>query len=104
MEASQRLLARLRRVISLSGERAFREGLFANRPNEAGNRIERFVREALNEAGLAADTPKTKSGKRKSAGYPDIQVVDEWGHFRMVSPVNPTNNHQSFSIDTFCIC
>lgn len=48
------------------------------RPNEVGNDIEPFVKEALVEIGYNAETPKTKNGKHKSSGYPDIVFVDEF--------------------------
>ena len=35
--------------------------------------------EALREVGLDADKPLSKSGKRKVAGYPDIEVRDREG-------------------------
>jgi hypothetical protein len=49
------------------------------RPNEAGNAIEGRVKTALIKCGLAVETPKSKSGKAKSAGYPDLLVTDEIG-------------------------
>jgi hypothetical protein len=42
------------------------------RPNEVGNDIEPFVKRALTLRGFRADTPVSKSGKRKTMGYPDI--------------------------------
>lgn len=75
----RRLSAQLREAISTASKRAFQEGLFADKPNEASDRIEPFVREALNEVGLTSDSPETRSGKKKAAGYPDLRVVDEWG-------------------------
>ena len=47
------------------------------RPNEVGNDIEAFVLRALNLQQLNASTPKTKEGKGKSAGYPDIKIETE---------------------------
>ncbi len=44
------------------------------RPNEVGNDIEPFVVRALNDAGLKAQPPKTRLGKGKSTGYPDVLV------------------------------
>ena len=44
------------------------------RPNEVGNDIEPYVIKYLKEEGLDADTPRTKSGKKKSTGYPDIKI------------------------------
>ncbi len=34
---------------------------------------------ALRELGLKADKPLTKIGKKKSAGYPDIEIIDKQG-------------------------
>lgn len=44
------------------------------RPNEVGNDIEPYVIKYLKEEGLDADKPITRSGKKKSAGYPDIKI------------------------------
>ena len=42
------------------------------RPNEVGNAMEPFVIQSLKDKGLNAASPKTKTGKGKSTGYPDI--------------------------------
>jgi len=44
------------------------------RPNEVGNDMEPFVIEALKSIGLDAATPKTRDGKGKSTGYPDVRI------------------------------
>lgn len=50
-------------------------GIQSARPNEVGNKVEPFLKDALNSiADVKADTPKTPSGRRKSSGYPDIEV------------------------------
>jgi len=42
------------------------------RPNEVGNAIEVFVKNAINELkGYSAETPSTIDGVSKSSGYPD---------------------------------
>jgi len=76
---NKELLDSLSKASHLGGQRAFREGIFTDRPNEAGNQIEPFIMEALREVGLDADKPLSKSGKRKVAGYPDIEVRDREG-------------------------
>ncbi|WP_292460575.1 restriction endonuclease [Methanothermococcus sp.] len=48
------------------------DGETPKRVNEVGNHIEPYVKEALSKYGYA-DTPKTKNGRRKSTGYPDIE-------------------------------
>lgn len=69
------LLSKLKSAAELAGREAFKIGIFAKRPNEAGNKIEPFVKEALRQTGLIADTPVAKNGKKKSTGYPDIQIT-----------------------------
>jgi len=44
------------------------------RPNEVGNDMEPFVISALNGEGLQAAAPRTKEGKGKSTGYPDVRI------------------------------
>jgi hypothetical protein len=55
-----------------------KKGILRPRPNEVGNDIEPFVKNALNKYNYKADTPKTISGKKKSTGYPDIEFIDEF--------------------------
>ncbi len=54
------------------------EGILRSRPNEVGNDIEPFVKDALNSFAYKADTPVTINGKKKSTGYPDIEFIDEF--------------------------
>ncbi len=54
------------------------KGILRPRPNEVGNDIEPFVKEALNHFGYTSNTPKTSAGKRKSTGYPDIEFIDKY--------------------------
>lgn len=72
------LLRSLEEAAVQAAQTAAQQGIFARRPNEAGNRMEPFLRDALTAVGLQAHRPKAKSGKYKSAGYPDIQVVDTY--------------------------
>lgn len=58
---------------------AYLQGISTNRPNEVGNHIEPFVRQALNALGLVASIPKTRKGKFQSAGYPDIEIRERDG-------------------------
>ena len=78
-DKNRKLLEKLKQTAQIAGEKAYDEGLFAARPNEAGNRIESLVLKALNQVGLKAYRPLSKSGRRKAAGYPDIQIEDEHG-------------------------
>jgi len=76
---NKKLLEQLNKAAELGGKKAFQEGIFTARPNEAGNHIEPFVVESLRYVGLKADKPISKSGKKKAAGYPDIQIDDQSG-------------------------
>ena len=69
------LRARLLKAAALAGERAVKDGLFAARPNEAGNHIEPFVRAALRDVGLDARVPVNTEGNAQSTGYPDIEIT-----------------------------
>lgn len=73
LEQNKKLLEQLSKAAQIGGEKAFQEGIFTARPNEAGNHIEPFVIKGLKHVGLKAGKPISKRGKRKSAGYPDIQ-------------------------------
>jgi len=45
------------------------------RPNEVGNDMELFVVDALRGQGMDASPAKTKSGRGKSTGYPDVKIM-----------------------------
>jgi hypothetical protein len=79
LDPNKKLLEQLSKAAELGGKKAFQEGIFTARPNEAGNHIEPFVVESLRYVGLKADKPISKSGKKKAAGYPDIQIDDQSG-------------------------
>jgi hypothetical protein len=70
------LLERLTKAMQKATNTAHRVGIFTNRPNEVGNHIEPFVRDALRELGISATIPRTKRGIHRSAGYPDIEMKD----------------------------
>ena len=54
-------------------------GIRRPRPNEVGNDIEPFVREALISYRYHAGTPICCNGNMKTTGYPDIHFIDEFG-------------------------
>lgn len=74
----EQLLQKLIKVAKNTGKEINRKGIKRSRPNEVGNDIEAFVKDALNEIGYNAETPLTTRGVRKSTGYPDIEFVDEF--------------------------
>lgn len=67
-------LRRLGDALTEAGQKINQQGLYSRRANEVGNKIEPFVKEALNDFGFKADVPKTRDGRRQTAGYPDIEV------------------------------
>jgi hypothetical protein len=73
------LLQILTKAMNIALQNAFNEGIETDRPNEVGNHIEPFVREAINSVGLKAEIPKNSKGKHQSAGYPDIVIEDKKG-------------------------
>ena len=68
------LFALLERATEAAANDSKREGIFAGRPNEAGNAVEPFILQAFQAEGLNATKPKTRQGKSQSTGYPDIQI------------------------------
>lgn len=79
IDKNKKLLDQLSKAAQIGGKDAFDEGITTARPNEAGNRIEPFIVKALKQVGLTAGKPLSKSGKKKAAGYPDIQIEDTEG-------------------------
>lgn len=63
------------RAAELAGERAVKEGLTAERANEAGNHMEPFIRAALRDTGLSARVPVNDAGEAQITGYPDIEIT-----------------------------
>ncbi len=49
-------------------------GIETARMNEAGNRVEAVVVEALRGLGAVVARPRTASGRMRSAGYPDLEA------------------------------
>jgi len=72
----KKLLDLLVRAAIDAGNEINRTGIVSKRVNEVGNKVEPFVRSALERIpGVTAVVPETRIGKRKSAGYPDIEIV-----------------------------
>lgn len=68
------LLAALKPAFELVCQTVAARPIIRPRPNEVGNDMEPFVRNALNSSGFQARAPRTKSGVGKSTGYPDLDV------------------------------
>lgn len=78
-EKDSQLISDLSQAAQIACENANRTGIFRNRPNEVGNDIEGFVRDALKDFGFNPETPMTVDGIRKAVGYPDIYFKDKYG-------------------------
>jgi len=68
----QKVLDLLKQSALNAGKEINKTGILRPRPNEVGNDIEPYVRNALNSLGLKADIPAGPSGDKKAMGYPDI--------------------------------
>jgi len=77
-ERDRRLLELLEVAAQDAMAKAGEVGLFVARVNEAGEKMEPFVRQALHGVGIQADTPRTSGGRRANRGYPDIRAIDPW--------------------------
>lgn len=66
------LLKILKQVAVNAAQAINKSGILRPRPNEVGNDIEPFVKNALNSFQLKADIPAGPSGNKKATGYPDI--------------------------------
>ncbi|MCZ6673756.1 MAG: hypothetical protein O7C75_12560 [Verrucomicrobia bacterium] len=53
----------------------------AKRINEVGNAVELYVIAALEKSGLEAGRPTPPSGRKKTAGYPDLYAIVEEDYF-----------------------
>lgn len=68
----QKILSLLKQAALNAGKEINKTGILRPRPNEVGNDIEPYVRNALNLLDVNADIPIGPSGHKKSTGYPDI--------------------------------
>jgi len=98
IDQNKKLLDQLSKAAQIGGRNAYEEGIITARPNEAGNRIEPFIVKALKQVGLTAGKPLSKSGKKKAAGYPDIQIEDNEGKtiYLDCKTYNTLTKNQSF--------
>ena len=75
-QKDKELLSRLKKAMNIAVKNAYKTGISTARPNEVGNHIEPFVKDALNSIGMKAEIPLTSNGKHQGTGYPDIFVKD----------------------------
>lgn len=74
--ADRHLVDSLVALANVASDEVARIPIIRPRPNEVGNDIEPHVIKAARQVGLRAERPKTKSGKLKTTGYPDILIYD----------------------------
>lgn len=72
------VLKKLAEVANDAGRNINSVGIIRARANEVGNDIESFVKNSLNDLGYKAYTPNTRSGTKKTMGYPDIEFIDKF--------------------------
>ena len=72
------LLKKLNEAAEIAAKQVAKTGgIKRPRPNEVGNDLEPFIEDSLKVVGYKdAGSPKGKSGKGKSAGYPDREFTD----------------------------
>jgi hypothetical protein len=66
------LLDILKKIAISAGKEINKNGIESKRPNEVGNYIEAYVKNALHAHKLKPNIPAGVTGKKKTAGYPDI--------------------------------
>jgi hypothetical protein len=71
------LRQKILQAASLAGRRSRAEGIPAERANEAGNGLERFIRAALQDVGLDARVPRNRDGRAQAVGYPDVEILGD---------------------------
>jgi hypothetical protein len=74
----------------------------AERINEVGNAVELYVLAALKKAGFESGRPTPPSGRRKTAGYPDLFAVKGSDYFyleiKTYSPKTENSSQRTFYI------
>jgi len=74
-----RMVDALEKAVHICASELKKTPIQRSRPNEVGNDVEPYVMRALAAVGFKTERPKTKSGKYKATGYPDILFYDSIG-------------------------
>ena len=72
--ANEVTLQTLSKAMRDAGRAVQQKPIVRPRPNEVGNDMEPYVIRALRARGFDAAAPRTKAGRGKSTGYPDIRL------------------------------
>jgi hypothetical protein len=97
------LLESLKQIAILTTKKINISGINKNRPNEAGNEAENFLKEAMFEISFKPTTQLTKSGKHKSSGYPDIEFIDEFGRINYLECKTFNSGSENSSFRSFFV-
>lgn len=73
------LLSGIEAAVHAAAAEVQRRPIERPRPNEVGNDIEGFVKEALLAQGFRVEPPAARNGLTKGVGYPDILIFDKAG-------------------------
>lgn len=93
----------LKKVAVEAGNEINKNGIISNRPNEVGNKIEEFVRNALNGFAFHSDIPSNKNGKKQSVGYPDILFYDRQGTINYLECKTYSSGTENSSMRSFYV-
>jgi hypothetical protein len=95
-EDRERLEAAAQETIELINQ----EGVGANRVNEVGNYVEEYIKRSLENRGFKVATPMAQNGRRRSTGYPDLEVFDDdtflYIEVKTYNPKNVNTTQRSF--------
>lgn len=76
-EEDRVLVARVTKAIRDCAAKLIKRPIERPRPNEVGNDVVPFVMESLRAVGYHAERPRSKAGRGKATGYPDILFFDD---------------------------
>lgn len=88
-------LEKIREAMQLAGAAANKTPIQRPRPNEVGNDMEPFVVNALKQVGFVASPPKTRTGKGKSTGYPDVFIPNKGTPIYLEVKTYAAENHDT---------
>ena len=90
----------LLKIVCSAGKTMNLRGIQSKRQNEVGNYIETYIISAIQQHGYFAETPETFSGKKRSAGYPDIAAQIK-GKSLYIEVKSYSNKTKSSSLRSF---
>lgn len=92
----------LKQVAETVVERVKRQPIHTDRINEVGNAVELYVLDALASAGMTSGRPSPLSGRKKTAGYPDLFAKKGDDYFyieiKTYSPRTENSSQRTFYI------